>query len=309
MTLTTYILQHYSPTSAKGYLHHIRQYQLFMAERAEQATYTEVVDYIGTLRQQKLHPKTLRNHLFAIKIYYRYLLHLGQRQDHPCQHLYLKDQINRAIPVENLYSKAALEKLYATFETPKDNRHENLHRSEKLWQAICKRNKIILSLLIYQALTSTEVVELRVAAINLEAATVHIQHPTYPSRQTYKDRTLSLHPKQMLLFDDYLKTHRPLLWRQQKPRKRLDYFILNENGGQLWKSYLNRMLSKGRAATEVFTPFKIRQSVIAHLVKEKHDIRIVQEFAGHRRTASTEAYQQTGLEELKTAIENLHPLQ
>ena len=69
------------------------------------------------------------------------------------------------------------------------------------------------------------------------------------------------------------------------------------------------MINKGKARHEKLTPLKIRQSVITHLLKEKNDTRIVQAFAGHRRTASTEAYQQTGLEELKKAINELHPLQ
>jgi integrase/recombinase XerD len=56
-------------------------------------------------------------------------------------------------------------------------------------------------------------------------------------------------------------------------------------------------------------PIKIRQSVIAHLLKQNHDLRIVQVFAGHKRAASTEEYKQTGLEELKTAIQKHHPLQ
>jgi len=46
-----------------------------------------------------------------------------------------------------------------------------------------------------------------------------------------------------------------------------------------------------------------------YLLKEKNDTRIVQEFAGHRRTSSTEAYKQSGLEELKQAINKFHPLQ
>jgi integrase/recombinase XerD len=54
---------------------------------------------------------------------------------------------------------------------------------------------------------------------------------------------------------------------------------------------------------------KSRQSVIANLLKEKNDTRIVQEFAGYRRTGSTEAYKRTGLEELKSSIERLHPRQ
>ncbi len=48
---------------------------------------------------------------------------------------------------------------------------------------------------------------------------------------------------------------------------------------------------------------KIRQSVVAHLLKENKDVCLEQTFADHRRTASTEAYQQTGLETLKLAVE------
>lgn len=309
MKLEKYVHQRYSQTSTKTYLNCIKNYQLAMSGRAIKATYTDVVEYIGGLRKQGLHPKTLRNHLFAIKIYYRYLLHIGRRKDLPCSDLYLKDQINRAIVVEDLYTKARLEELYETFQTPADQRHKNLHRPPEVWQAIQKRNKILLSLLIYQALTSLEIVNLRVEDIDLKAATISIYHGHYPARQPNKDRTLSLHPKQLFLFADYLKKERKLFWRKQKPRKRTAYFILSESGLQLGTTHLNRMLRKGRKPQDQFSPLKIRQSVIAHLIKEKHDIRIVQAFAGHRRTASTEAYQQTGLEELKTAIDKLHPLQ
>jgi site-specific recombinase XerD len=81
---------------------------------------------------------------------------------------------------------------------------------------------------------------------------------------------------------------------------------LNEQGQKQWQGYPHRMLKK---ATEgKYNPLKIRQSVIAHLLKENNDVRIVQEYAGHRNTSSTEAYKRTGLEELKASIEKLHPL-
>jgi len=69
------------------------------------------------------------------------------------------------------------------------------------------------------------------------------------------------------------------------------------------------MINRGKVKYEKITPLKIRQSVIANLLKEKNDTRVVQEFAGHRRTSSTEAYKQTGLEELKQSINKFHPLQ
>jgi integrase/recombinase XerD len=51
-----------------------------------------------------------------------------------------------------------------------------------------------------------------------------------------------------------------------------------------------------------------RQSVIANLLKQGHDLRLVQVFAGHKHPSSTERYRQTGVEELKAGIIKYHPL-
>lgn len=304
MTLEDYILQNYSSRSLPRYMNQIKLFKELRGEQAEQSNYSDIVEYIGDLRARNLHAKSLRNHLFSLKIYFRYLVAVGKRSDHPCESLYLKDQIQRSIIVESLYSKEQLEELYNTFESPTDQR-KWATKSE----AIKKRDKVILSLLIFQALTTTEVIELKVNDIDLEECTIKIRAAESKGRRGNKARTLALQSKQILLINDYLKVYRKDLWKKQKPSERQDYFILNNQGLQLWGSYLNRMLSKGRKPHQVFTPLKIRQSVIANLLKEKNDIRIVQEFAGHRRTGSTEAYKRTGLEELKSSIERLHPRQ
>ena len=166
------------------------------------------------------------------------------------------------------------------------------------------RDKIIISLLIYQALTVLEISQLKTTDIDLENGTIRIK-----GNVKNKGRTLSLKPNQILLFHNYLKQDYKRYHRKQKPSKRKDYFLLGDEGLQLWQSGINRMINRDRNELEKLIPLKIRQSVIAHLLKENNDVRIVQEFAGHRRAASTEAYKQTGLEELKSAIERLHPLQ
>jgi integrase/recombinase XerD len=290
MKLKEYLQQEYSPTSINSYELMINRYILAMGDKAEKGTYTDVLDYIGLLREQGLHPKSLRNNLFAIKIYYRYLVAIGKRNDHPCRYLYLKDQINRAIQVESLYPKEILQELYETHQS-KNPDNQN-------------RDKIIISLLIYQALTVLEISQLKTTDIDLENGTIRIK-----GNVKNKGRTLSLKPNQILLFHNYLKQDYKGYQRRQKPSKRKEYFLLNDEGLQLWQSGINRMINRDRNELEKLIPFKIRQSVIAHLLKENNDVRIVQEFAGHRRAASTEAYKQTGLEELKSAIERLHPLQ
>lgn len=290
MNLKEYLQKEYSKTSINGYENMISRYQSALGSKAEKASYTDVLDYIGLLREQNLHPKSLRNNLFAIKIYYRYLVSINKRNDHPCQYLNLKDQINRAIQVESLYPKEILEELFEKWQS-KNPVNQN-------------RDKIIISLLVYQALTVLEITQIKITDVSLENGTVKIK-----GNIKNKGRTLSLKPKQIMLFHNYLKTDYKSYYKKQKPSKRQEYFLLSEEGLQLYQGGINRMINKNKDQQNKLIPLKIRQSVIAHLLKENNDIRIVQEFAGHRRTASTEEYKQTGLEELKSAIDKLHPLQ
>ncbi|MBK9378673.1 MAG: tyrosine-type recombinase/integrase [Saprospiraceae bacterium] len=295
MKLENYISQHYSTKSVKRYTRQIEQFKEVLGNNADQSNYQDILNYIGTLRERKLHPKSLRNHLHSLKIYFRYLVEIKIRKDHPCENLQLKDQINKSILVESLYSKEELEMFYQEFTKRNENTIENT------------KNKIILGLLIYQALTSSEIIELKVSDINLEEGTIKIKGNDQKTKSGNKGRILALKPKQILLIHEYLKTYRKELWKRQKPSKRTDYFLLNERGLQLYGSYMNRMLDK--LTNKKYSPLKIRQSVIANLLKENHDLRVVQEFAGHRKTGSTEAYKRTGFEELRVSIERLHPLQ
>ena len=56
------------------------------------------------------------------------------------------------------------------------------------------------------------------------------------------------------------------------------------------------------------SPRRLRQSVLRNLLKEGKDLRLVQEFAGHKYVSSTERYKQTGVEELKCQVLKFHPL-
>lgn len=296
-SLKEYIAKRYSKTLVNGYLSMIKRFELIMGEKAQTATYNDILNYIGLLRESKNsksgkspHPKTLRNNLFTLKIYFRYLISIGKRNDHPCQELYLKDQINRQIQVESLYPKEVLEELF-----------ENWKSKEEINQ---RRDKIIVSLLVFQALLVTEISELKTSDLDLENGTIKIK-----GNLKVKPRILALKTKQIMLFHSYLKEDYKRYQKQQPPSKRQDYFILNHEGLRFREGLINILINRDKDKQSKLIPLKIRQSVIAHLLKSENDLRIVQEFAGHKRTSSTEAYKQTGLEELKLVVERFHPLQ
>jgi integrase/recombinase XerD len=287
MTLEEYLRKNYSPTTIQGYMYIIRTF-IDRQHGAEKVGYKEVLDYIGELRKDGKHPKTLKNHLFGIKIYYRYLLEIGVRKDHPCASMSLQDKVDRSIDVQSLYSMEALEKFVESYKPSKKMR------------ASQQRERVILSLLIHQALTVLEISQLDMEDLDLEAATIRIKGNT-----KNRGRTLDLKPSQIMQLHRYIRTTRKKLSKNPEQRA----LLLNEKGARIKPHGISRQINRGRKPSERMRPLKIRQSVIAHLLKSGNDLRIVQVFAGHRRAMSTEQYKQSGMEELKAAIQQKHPLQ
>jgi integrase/recombinase XerD len=289
MELETYLKEKYSPTAIGSYQYIINRFKS-LVHAPEKANYQDVMSYLASLREEKKHPKTIRNHLFGIKIYYRYLVAEGKRQDHPCQFLFLTDKINRAVDVQSLYTMPQMEKFLSEYNPNLKN------------EPTRQREKVVISLLIYQALAVLEISQLNIQDLNLEKGTIRIQ-----GNVKNNGRTLDLKPTQIMLLHNYLNETRNKLLEQNKTED--EALLLRNTGTRILPHGISRTINCNRKETEKMRPLKIRQSVIAHLLKSGNDLRIVQVFAGHKRAASTEEYKQTGLEELKAAIDKLHPLQ
>ena len=293
MTIKEYLLKTYSKSSLSSNLYNIKRFTDYFPGKAEKAGYRDVLQYLEYLRKNcNLHPKTLKHRLYAVKIYFNYLLETGKRKDHPCSELNLKDKINKQIQVDTLYSEQTLEHF---FETACPSRRK--HRLDN-------RNKIIISLLVYQALTVTEIAKLTTQDINLEKGEIFI-----PSSKFHKQsRTLPLKAKQILLFYKYLNEDRGFLLSYNKSNPDEQTFILGQYGETVHPHQICRIINEYRPKNEKIQPLKIRQSVIANLLQKENDARIVQVFAGHKRISTTEQYRQSELEALQAAVNQYHPL-
>jgi site-specific recombinase XerD len=289
MKLEQYLLKKYNESSLKPNLCSIRKYLNYIQNKAETAEYKDILDYVGHLRKnENLHPKTVKQYLNGVKIYYHYLLEIGKRNDHPCSELYLKDKINKQIPVDTLYSAETLENFL------------NYTHKDKILQ---RRNQVIISLLIYQGLTVGEICNLQIEDINLESAQIYIK-----SSDKKKSRTLPLQAKQILLFLNFIKEDYPKLIQHIVSEKPIKTLITGKLKEEVRPNVLNRMINDHREKSQQLQPIKIRQSVIANLLKKENDTRIVQVFAGHKRASTTILYKQTELEILQNAINLYHPI-
>lgn len=296
MELKEYLEKKYSKSTLSSNLYNIKRFTDYYQEKAPKATFKEVLHYIEHLRKNyNLHPKTLRHCLYGVKIYFNYLLETGQRNDHPCSELFLKDKIDKQIQVDTLYSPETLETFFETYQIKKKKYLEN-------------RNKIIISLLIYQALTVKEIAELQVEHINLEKCEIFIKASEELTAKSPQSRTLPLQAKQILLIYNYLEKDRVKLLQYNHKKETETNFILGQYGEKINPHGISKMINEQKPKSEQIQPMKIRQSVIANLLKKENDTRIVQVFSGHRRASTTIQYKQTELEALQQAVNNYHPI-
>ena len=288
MELQTYLHERFAKRTAHGYQLMIKNY-CNQVKQPEQSKYKNVLNYLEQERSKGKKTNTLLTYIAAIKVYYDYLKKEGIRKDHPCKHMRLKDRIDHRVNVQDLFSSTELQLLL-----------EQPARQISKLPKIELRDKVILSLLVYQGLTTKNMINIEMKDLSLEQATIYIKAET-----TLNARTLELHPKQIMLINNYVNEERVIL-----NRSNLDKFILTrryqaERGcgvHDVVKVYKHVFKDK------ILTPLAIRQSVIANLLKSGKDIRAVQVFAGHKSAMTTERYQQTGIEELSAAVLKFHPL-
>lgn len=285
-TLQEYLLKRLAKSSTKTYRLDIIRYIKTVGERkARHASYADVLNYIGTLRKH-CKSKTVNKTLQSIKAYYQWLLDSGQRDDHPCRDLRLKDNKTQPVQLQELFTAQELEQLMIRTE-----------RSDRKYI----KNKLIVSLLIYQALMEQEIIALRLRDVNLEEGTIYIRRSGLLNR-----RTLKLKARQVILLQRYLQEIRPALKHSETEL----LLLSTRSGGPFSWMSIHYVISVLRHLfpDRKLTATTIRQSVITNLLKSGKDLRLVQTFAGHRWPSTTEKYKQTHVEELKEAVLKYHPL-
>ncbi len=282
MSFEEYLAEHHTSGTAKRYLKEAKSF-FSSVEQPEESSYQDIMDYLGRLREQN--QKTINVSLAAIKKYYSYLLATKQRTDHPAKAIILKDKRSRDVQLQDLFKPEELESL--------------LERTER-YPLLKNRNKVILSLLIYQGLTSGELKTLELKDINLETGRLLIKSTTRTNQ-----RTLKLRSNQVFWIMNYLHVDRPKLVKVKSEKLLISKRGTEENGegiGYLLETYRHLFPTRNLNAKT------IRQSVITNLLKQGKDLRVVQAFAGHKYPSTTEKYRQTNIEELKNEVLKYHPL-
>ena len=255
----------------------------------ESIDYKTFLKYIQYLQQKKNTKKTVKHKIGSLKIYFNYLLSEYYRTDNPIENLTIKG-VKRVINYNTLEADE-LEDLYYSYET--ENIKDPYHR------LTAKRNKIIVGLLVYQGLNTTELIHLELEDLQLYKGKIYIKSGTRSN-----SRTLELKPWQVIEFLEYIKEIREEIITRKRIESNRVFIPNNARLGNTVQGIIKKLKKTNHKVKNIH---QIRTSVITNWLKH-YNLRQVQVLAGHRYISSTERYVQDDLESLHEIVNNSHPI-
>jgi len=286
MNLQNYLQNELSEGTIKTYLYEIEKFKKHY-RNPEKLSYQNLMEYVELLRKN-YNPQSVKRTIYAIKKYYDYLVKKGKIKTNIAANVKIKDGKENPIQLQELLTEKELQKLLE----PRKERYLILE----------KRNQIIMSLLVNQALLGGDIEKLKIEDLDLQNAKIKVQKTGITN-----ERILELKAEQILLFYQYLKEERELLANNRQPKT--DNFLLGKLGTKITADDINYLVSTYKKNfTKKLTSITIRQSVIKLKLDQGENLRKVQYFAGHKHADTTEKYRETGINALQTAINQFHPI-
>jgi integrase/recombinase XerD len=248
------------------------------------ASYNDIVAYVNDCKKRGNKQRTLQVIVNCVKHYYTFLISRGEAVDNPCTNVGIKG-VKRKILYET-FSPEELETIYKNYQS------EN--------HLVHKRNKIILGLVIWQAIRTEELARLTVSDIKLKEGKIYI-----PGSRRHNERELALEAHQLYDLMDYINETRKLLIAVRGKDSRSLFLSMgtSDRFDNMMQKIIKGLTKQNKKVKEIK---QVRASVITNWLKV-HNIRKVQYMSGHRYVSSTEAYQANNMDDLKEDISRYHP--
>ena len=284
MTFTEYLQQkRYSAVTVDRYSIYSKRFLNWLADeelKAEEFTYTDLLEFMRYSRQRGVTKHTTQNVLGIIRHYCNYLITEKKREDNPAAGVFIKGLV-RKLPT-NLLSIEAMEELY---------------RQYCLQLHVDASKKIMLGLMIYQGLAVKELMKVESVHIKLKEGKIFIR-----GMKRSNERLLNLHANQVMELQQYISKNKFKEGYLFTEAIRKDVSERNINNRL---QYMFKQLKQ--LNPRVMNPMQLRSSVITHWLKQ-NNLRQVQYMAGHKYVSSTERYQTNNLDDLQNELQQHHPM-
>ena len=296
------LLKRYSPATTITTVRIVEYFRGWAAteniNELEEISYHDAMSFMQWSSKHGASQKTIGNYLTHVRKFYQFLISEGEVKENPVAHIKVQG-IKRKIYYDIL-NVEELQNLYQQYPTTIEHEPgKNVPPQQKNILSR-RRNKVILSLLIYQGLRVEEV-----AVLNLQDLQLREGKITIHSQRRTAARIMRLESHQVYELMDYVHEIRKQFLETNEATDRL---FLQWKKGENFYGITQMMLTHLRKINSRIKNFEqIRASVITQWLKQ-YDLRKVQYLSGHKYVSSTESYKANNIDELQGDVKKYHPL-
>jgi len=242
-----------------------------------------ILDYVLALKEREYAPATVARKVAAIRSFFSFLVNDGVIQDDPTA------AVDSPRADKRLPHPLSPEKVARLLAEPAKS-----HEPRSL------RDRAMLELMYATGMRASEVVELQVDAVDLEAGTVRCVG------KGDKERILPLHERAQEALYTYLEAGRVKLLRDRNESA----LFLNHHGRALTRQGLWLIIKEYASAIGIedeVTPHTLRHSFATHLLDGGAGLREVQQLLGHVNISTTQIYTDVSTKRKREAYDKAHP--
>jgi len=271
-------LESYSRDLA-AYLEFLKQAEITTIEDADT---TVILQHLIVLRNNGLGARSRARHLVTLRGFYRFLVQEKILALDPAR---LVDLPKSGLKLPDVLSVTDVKDLLMSPDTSKPKG---------------KRDAAMLELLYATGLRVSELVNLKIQDVNLEAGFVRVLG------KGSKERIVPMGAFAIKKIEAFLKEERPLLLKTD-----ISPYLFVARAGKpmtrqgFWKRLRQYVLKAG--IKKNVTPHSLRHSFATHLLEGGADLRAVQVMLGHVDISTTQIYTHVARERLKNIHEQFHP--
>ncbi len=272
------------PLSCEAYERDLLQFSEYLEGQGTTLTgaaQAQVAGFLEHLAKHGVESRSAARKLSCLRGFYRWLL---------------LDKRIRRDPTLNMESPAAwkvLPKSLAVSEVDVMLERAGTAAEAPQADAIALRDHAILELLYAAGLRASELTDLNVADLSLDAGRALVRG------KGDKERIVPLGRASVEALEAYLKNGRPAL--EKRPTSRL---FLSARGRGLSRGWVWRLVKQSDRDA---SPHMLRHSCATHMVERGADLRTVQTLLGHADIATTQVYTHLALGRLKAVHRAHHP--
>lgn len=242
-----------------------------------------ILNFLATLKTQKLANNTIVRLVSSLRKFYRFLLETAQISVDPMLQV---DSPKRQQTLPQILSQAEVARLLATPDTK---------------TAIGIRDRAILEVMYATGLRVSELTHLKLDELHLSLGLIQTLG------KGDKERLLPIGDVAIKWIHRYLDSSRPTFL---KPGQSAPILFLNHYGRPFTRQGIWKNLKKIVRAAGIhkdIPPHTLRHSFATHLLENGADLRVVQELLGHADISTTQIYTHVSQKHLREVYDRYHP--